>query len=576
LTINRRRFTLPRVGAVAAAVVLIAFALHAALWRPLDLTGAARDDGYTRVVGVIHVHTTFSDGGGSPEDVVAAARAAGLGFVAITDHNTLDAKPLEGYRDGVLVLVGSEVSTTAGHVLALGIPDPVFRFSGDARDALEDIRDLGGIAFAAHPWHPRQDFRWTGWHLPGAWGLEILNLDSDWRRASWARVATATVSYAVNHRYGMLSALDATSQPLRQWDELLAERDTPGIVGTDAHARIPITKSWSVSQPSYESLFSVARNHVLLKARMTGDAGRDTALLLDALRRGASYSAIDALAPANAFSFTIEADGRRFTMGDTAPAAANARLVVGGRLPADTTLAVLRDGREVANAHGAIDMALPGAGVYRVEAHVRGWNLPWVVTNPIYVFDEATQRARAEKAAWPRQTPPPAAVQTIDAFDGGSIFRAGCDPSSSVDRDVLDPKGGVDGGGAAKLTFRLGQGATPGDASCEFVNRESRSLARRKGLVFSIRSDRPYRVWVQVRDENPKTSDGTESWFASVRTSTEWRRVAVPFAAMRSTDPTSDGTLDLEKVRAVGFVLDRGAVKLGTEGTIWIDEVGVY
>ena len=34
------------------------------------------------------------------------------------------------------MLVGTEASTPSGHVLGLGIPDPVFRFSGDARDAL--------------------------------------------------------------------------------------------------------------------------------------------------------------------------------------------------------------------------------------------------------------------------------------------------------------------------------------------------------------------------------------------------------------------------------------------------------
>ena len=61
-----------------------------------------------------------------------------------------------------------------------------------------------------------------------------------------------------------------------------------------------------------------------------------------------------------------------------------------------------------------------------------------------------------------------------------------------------------------------------------------------------------------------------------MRTSPEWRRVSVPFAAMRSTERRSDGALDLRKVRAIGFVLDRGAVKLGTAGTIWIDELGVY
>ena len=120
--------------------------------------GAPPDDGYVRVPGVVHVHTTLSDGGGSPEEVIRAAKAAGLRFVVITDHNNLDAKRFEGVHDGVLVLVGTEVSTTAGHVLGLGIPDPVFRFSGDGRDALDDIAHLGGFAFAAHPLSPRPDF----------------------------------------------------------------------------------------------------------------------------------------------------------------------------------------------------------------------------------------------------------------------------------------------------------------------------------------------------------------------------------------------------------------------------------
>ena len=82
-----------------------------ALWRPLAVRGAAPDDGFTRVRGVVHVHPTLSDGGGSPEEVAAAARATGLGFVVITDHNNIDAKRFEGEHGGVLVLAGTEVST---------------------------------------------------------------------------------------------------------------------------------------------------------------------------------------------------------------------------------------------------------------------------------------------------------------------------------------------------------------------------------------------------------------------------------------------------------------------------------
>lgn len=38
----------------------------------------------------LHVHTTASDGRLTPEEVLAAAKAAGLSYIAITDHDTLD------------------------------------------------------------------------------------------------------------------------------------------------------------------------------------------------------------------------------------------------------------------------------------------------------------------------------------------------------------------------------------------------------------------------------------------------------------------------------------------------------
>lgn len=129
-------------------VLAILFA-RAALWRPLDLHGAPPTDGLIHISGVVHVHTVHSDGGGTVGDVIKAGQLSDLDFVIITDHNNLDAKPMEGYHGSVIVLVGTEISTTAGYVLGLGIPDPVFRFSGGAEDALEDVRDLGGVSFAA-------------------------------------------------------------------------------------------------------------------------------------------------------------------------------------------------------------------------------------------------------------------------------------------------------------------------------------------------------------------------------------------------------------------------------------------
>src|SRR5262249_3954519 len=134
MSLRKRSIALALFAIALAAAV--AAAVRVARWRPLPVAGERPLDGYVRVPGVVHVHTTLSDGAATPDEVIAAARAAGLKFVVITDHNDLDAKKWEGYHDGVLVIVGTEISTKAGHLLGLGIPDPLFRFSGDARDAL--------------------------------------------------------------------------------------------------------------------------------------------------------------------------------------------------------------------------------------------------------------------------------------------------------------------------------------------------------------------------------------------------------------------------------------------------------
>jgi hypothetical protein len=553
-------------------------ALRVVLWRPLTVTGTAPDDGYVRVPGIVHVHTTLSDGGGPPEEVMAAARAAGLKFVAVTDHNNLDAKPFEGYKDGVLLVVGTEASTTRGHVVGLGIPDPAFRFSGDARDALEDIRDLGGVSFAAHPTSPRADFQWSGWDEPGPWGIELLNGDSQWRSAGWWRLALTAALYGLNHRYALLGSLTSPDETLRRWDALLGERDVPGIAGADAHSRVPIRKEKSVRFPSYEALFALARNYVVLEAPLTGRAEADTAAIVSAFARGRAYVGVDALAPADGFSFVAEASGKRWTMGDTVPVLPGLTLRAGGRMPASASVRLLRDGKTIAERAGAVVQENVGPGVYRVEVRVPGWPIPWILSNPIVVADEATTQRRRARAAWPTEPPVPAAVQVLDAFEGRTAFEPASDRASTLDKNVIDAKGGGDGRGAARLAFHLAPpDAGNRDVYCALVDRTPRDLTGRTGLTFRIKGDGVYRLWVQVRDANPASADeGTEWWFASVRTSPEWRTVAVPFARLRSINPKTDGRLDLDKVKALVFVLDRGADKPGTAGTIWLDDLATY
>jgi hypothetical protein len=265
-------------------------------------------------------------------------------------------------------------------------------------------------------------------------------------------------------------------------------------------------------------------------------------------------------------------------MGETAAPAASLRVMAGGALPSGARLRLLRNGVSLAEASGPLEVAAAEPGAYRVEAHVGGWASPWIVSNPIYVFDGGAAAERTALARRPPPSPPPPPLQTIDAFEGDTGFAAEHDPTSTMAEPIIDPHAGIGGSGAARLAFRLGvPSAAQPHTWCALVNREARDLTGMKGLVFALRADGVYRIWVQARDGNPASpDDGIESWFASVRTGPEWRRVAVPFAAMRSINKASDGRLDLRDVRQLVFVLDRGAVKPGASGTIWIDDLGVY
>lgn len=542
------------------------------------MTGPEPADGLSRVSGVVHVHTTASDGTGSPAEVAAIAEAMGLGFVFITDHNNLDAKEAEGYHGSTLVLVGVEASTQSGHLLGLGIPDPVFRFSGDAPDALDDIRLLGGAAFAAHPLSPREEFRWTAWDLPGPWGIELLNGDSQWREADGWSLAGSAALYGLNPRYALLQSLGPPRSALQRWDGLLATRDVPGIAGADAHARIVVRRDTALRLPSYEAMFGLFQNHVLLAAPLQGDPQRDGRAIVDALARGRSYVGVDALAPAGGFFFTAEAGSQHWTMGDTVAPRPALRLRAGGRLPRGARLALLRDGREARAGEGEVTLESVDPGVYRVEVRIPGWDVPWILSNPIDVFPPEAAEKRRRRGEWPVEPAAPPAAAVIDSFNGATVFQPASDQRSSVGEPILDPGAGADGTGAARLRFRLGiPDASWPHAYCALVNPQARDLSGRSGLVFAVKGDGVYRIWVQVRDDNPLSADdGMEFWFASVRTSAEWRRVAVPFARLRSINKKTDGRLDLDKVRQLVFVIDRGAEKPGTQGTIWIDDVGVY
>ena len=353
----------------------------------------------------------------------------------------------------------------------------------------------------------------------------------------------------------------------RLWDELLARRRTTGIVGVDAHTRLP----------SYEAVFRVARNHVILDAPPSGDGARDVAAVTDALARGRAFVGIDGIAPTDGFFFMAERGGRSWTMGYTVPPHPRLTLRAGGVSHPEALFHLLKDGKVQKSAAGGLDVTADSSGVYRVEVTLPGWNVPWILSNPIYVFDLPDRQRRAANLALPPLPPAPEPTAYLDRFEAGSVFTADADPSSSI-TVASEPRGGAEDGTAARISYRLGADRSSEPAPyAAIVNAAPGDLSAYDGFVLSIKADGVYRLSVVVRDRNPRASERTEWWSASIKTSKEWRRVAVPFSDLRSRQPrTTDGQLDLDDIEAILVIIDTAAMPPGAAGTLWVDDVGLY
>ena len=329
--------------------------------------------GYHDYIGVIHVHTTYShDAHGTFEHAVRVANAQRLDYLIITDHNTLRAlrEGKEGWHGTTLVLIGEEISTRSGHYLALNVHEEVSRRL-PTQQIIDEVNRQGGLGFIAHPYFKKR--RWTDWSVTGYTGIETYNVAHDTLDENTLRLVLWTLGSPAEPFY--LSILDRPYDPLAKWDELIRQRGPlVGIGSSDAH------EIWvfGITFAPYEDLFQLVRTHLLIRsATLTPE------LVYDALRHGHAYVAIELIADARGFSFTVDdAHTVRGIMGDTITFEPGLHLSVS--LPAIADLTLFRDGQAVdTRTDYAWQIPLIQPGAYRLEAIRHG--KPWIFSNPIYV-----------------------------------------------------------------------------------------------------------------------------------------------------------------------------------------------
>ncbi|MDJ0342401.1 CehA/McbA family metallohydrolase [Streptomyces sp. H10-C2] len=220
--------------------------------------------------GDCHLHTVHSDGKRTPEELVAAARAAGLDFINTSEHNTSSAHtvfgPLAG--DDLLILTGEEITTRNGHYLAVGSDAGVwFDWRYRARDDAyarfaRKIRKAGGLVVPAHPYGIFPASQWKfGYDQADA--IEIWNgpwtPDDELSLNTWDNLLTAS-GRGDGHWIPAMGNSDAHREPqvvgLPQTVVLADRLDRPSLL-----AGIRAGRSWLAESSAVQLAFTATGPH---------------------------------------------------------------------------------------------------------------------------------------------------------------------------------------------------------------------------------------------------------------------------------------------------------------------------
>lgn len=187
-----------------------------------------------------HCHTNASkDSLTQPADLIAAARAKGIDRLIITDHNTTAGARLAQELDPELVIVGEEIMTTRGEILAAFMREEI-PAGLSPQETIHRLREQGAFISVSHPFDQMRS--------------------GGWREADLLEIVPLVDAIEV---YNSRCMLPVYNRRARRFAE---KHNIPGTVGSDAHAAFEVGQSLLRLEPfeGPDGLRQVIRNAVPL------------------------------------------------------------------------------------------------------------------------------------------------------------------------------------------------------------------------------------------------------------------------------------------------------------------------
>ena len=157
-----------------------------------------------------HIHSSYSyDCNSEISDILKTARVKKLDVIAISDHDTVEGSKIaikESKKyDDLLVIPSMEVSSSKGHILALGVEEIIEKNLSPV-DTIEKIHENGGLAIIPHPFNFYRSglFSKTNPNLLNFDAIEVLNA-----KFFVGYTNNKAKKYAIQHKIPPMGASDS-------------------------------------------------------------------------------------------------------------------------------------------------------------------------------------------------------------------------------------------------------------------------------------------------------------------------------------------------------------------------------